>query len=251
MADNMQQSPPGKSKPTDPRTKLAFIVTWFSIGTVGVVAVAIVLGGAFGQGANTLQGAQLVLTGILPLLGTWVGTILAYYFSIANFEAAAASERMRMEIQQEKTSVSALTVSRKRGKMVVGRMPRSSVILAPGKSIFEERAVQRLPVLDAENRPHYVVHKSSVAEFCTSAGLTDDELSALTLETLGTNDPELLKLFSDSFATIAQTANVVDAKRALGSIPNCQDVFVTEDGTRNSAVLGWLTESRIVENLGE
>ena len=93
----------------DPRTKLAFLVTLFSIITVGIISLTILVGSVFGA---DLEGAQLVLTGILPLLGTWVGTILAYYFSKDNFETAAASERKRLSIQQKRIPVPALTVSR-------------------------------------------------------------------------------------------------------------------------------------------
>ena len=232
----------------DPRTKLAFLVTLFSIITVGIISLTILVGSVFGA---DLEGAQLVLTGILPLLGTWVGTILAYYFSKDNFETAAASERKRLSIQQKRIPVPALTVSRKLGKMVVARMPKSNVILAPDKGPFVEFNVQRLPVLDKNDHPHYIIHLNTVIKFRETAKLDPKALTSLTLETLGTKDPQILSMFEKSFTTISPDSSISEAKQALEGIPQCQDVFITKDGTRNSPILGWLTNTRILEQLGE
>ena len=54
-------------------------------GVLGL-AVLIMLTATAGQESDT---AKLLLSSILPLLGTWVGTVLAYYFAKENFESAA------------------------------------------------------------------------------------------------------------------------------------------------------------------
>lgn len=43
-------------------------------------------------------------------------------------------------------------------------------------------------------------------------------------------------------------ATLADAKSAMDSLPNCQDVFVTQGGTRNEEVQGWVTNVIIAEN---
>lgn len=215
---------------------------------MGLIALTILVASIFDK---ELKGAQLVLTGVLPLLGTWVGTILAYYFSKENFEAAAQSERERLAVQQRPTPTPALAVARKLGKMVVARMPESTVILAPGKGPFAESNVKRLPVLDENDHPKYIIHQNSVVEFREKTQLQPQELEALTLEALGKKDPQLLTLFKESFATVGADSTLADAKQALESTPKCQDVFITKDGSRNSPVLGWLTNTRIMEQLRE
>ena len=115
----------------DPRTKIALTVTWFSIITVGLIAIVIIAGSIRN---NNMEGAKLVLTGVLPLLGTWVGTILAYYFSKENFEAAAQHERERIALTQETAPPKALAVARKLGKMTVARLPESGIFLSPKKA---------------------------------------------------------------------------------------------------------------------
>ncbi|PHS03076.1 MAG: hypothetical protein COA78_19310 [Blastopirellula sp.] len=244
---NTQLQWESKSGRWDARTILAFTVTLFSILSVAAIAITMV----WGKEEFDKENAQIVLTGVLPLLGTWVGTILAYYFSKDNFEAAASSERMRMEIQQLNPKIMAFIVARKLGRMVVGRLPATSILLTPGKSEFDLKGVRRLPVLDANNHPHFILHKTSVTEFIAKAELTETALAKLTLDTVKSSDPQLLALFASSFATIGKDASITDAKRAMENIPSCQDVFITEDGTRNSPVLAWLTQARILEQLGD
>jgi hypothetical protein len=59
--------------------------TCYLHGGVVVLSAVIVLSGA------DQPRAQLVLTADLPVIGTWVGTVLAYYFSKENLETATRS----------------------------------------------------------------------------------------------------------------------------------------------------------------
>ena len=51
-----------------------------------------------------------------------------------------------------------------------------------------------------------------------------------------------------SIAVVSQRATLADAKDAMESTPNCQDVFVTKNGKREKPVVGWLTNVRIAEH---
>src|SRR5271155_1830489 len=69
---------------------------WLAIGVtvISVVAVSSLAGLIIHNSKDqqdAARSAQNVLGSVLPLLGTWVGTILAYYFSKENFEAATKS----------------------------------------------------------------------------------------------------------------------------------------------------------------
>src|ERR1700730_8315375 len=68
-----------------PRFLLALLVTGISILAVTVLAAVIIVR------KHDADAPQNVMNSVLPLLGTWVGTILAYYFSKENFEAATQS----------------------------------------------------------------------------------------------------------------------------------------------------------------
>jgi hypothetical protein len=65
---------------------LAIGVTIISIAAVTLLARIII-----SRGTDTA--AENVLNSVLPLLGTWVGTILAYYFSKENFPGELPASR--------------------------------------------------------------------------------------------------------------------------------------------------------------
>ena len=69
------------------RNRIAF---WITLGgMVGVTILGIVVICLAPDGKSKSDAAQLVFGSVLPLLGTWVGTVLAFYFAKANFESAA------------------------------------------------------------------------------------------------------------------------------------------------------------------
>jgi hypothetical protein len=69
--------------------EIAKRVLTFAAGTIASISV-LTLAGAAIAGPRTFASKSLnVFSVLLPLLGTWVGTVLAYYFSRQNFENAA------------------------------------------------------------------------------------------------------------------------------------------------------------------
>src|SRR5262245_33908665 len=74
---------------TSTRKWLAVGIVGASIAVIGAIStVAIVL-------SNDRAGtSRLVFAAVLPLLGTWVGTVLAFYFARENLEAATETARV-------------------------------------------------------------------------------------------------------------------------------------------------------------
>jgi hypothetical protein len=74
-------------------------------------------------------------------------------------------------------------------------------------------------------------------------------LDAATLQDLLDFD-DMGALVTESLACVQLNATVADAKRMMDQTENCQDVFVTQTGTREGRLLGWLTNvdiSRLME----
>jgi len=94
-----------------------------------------------------------------------------------------------------------------------------------------------------------MIHKNSVVAYRET--LPKAEVDKLTLETLKEKNPDLYALFEKSFATIGKDATIEDAKRELDRVSDCQDIFITENGKRNAAVLGWLSNTRLMAYLNE
>lgn len=72
------------------RSKIGRHVTYFALtvtALLGITAILVAINGADVEKRFTY--VKDVLTIVLPLIGTWVGTVLAFYFSRENFVAAA------------------------------------------------------------------------------------------------------------------------------------------------------------------
>ncbi|MDR4498290.1 MAG: hypothetical protein MRK02_10285 [Candidatus Scalindua sp.] len=236
---------------TSYRNWLAFGLTGVSIGGVIALSITIIIKG--GE-------PDKVLTAVLPLLGVWVGTVLAYYFSKENFEAANRSVR---EMAKQLTPMEKLMSIPVKSKMI----PRSEMMLlniTPDKTedtikinddilkVLEEKKRNRLPILDKNNHPKYMIHRSMIDKYLTRKIVKDkmslSEVEDLTLRKLLEDDAELKRIFENGFAIVKADANLGDAKIEMESESNCQDIFVTINGTKNEPVIGWITNLIITEN---
>ena len=70
---------------SDPRVAIALGVLVISILGLLMLATVVII--------NDPTQAKSTLATLLPVLGTWVGTILAFYFARENFESASRSVR--------------------------------------------------------------------------------------------------------------------------------------------------------------
>ena len=74
---------------TETRSTLAIYITFISVlGITTLSIVVIILNKNF---------TETVFSSVLPLFGTWVGTVLAFYFSRENFETAATRTQELVE----------------------------------------------------------------------------------------------------------------------------------------------------------
>ena len=71
------------------RTFIAACIVIFSL--VGIAAIAILA--IVEAGKDRANTTRFVFSAVLPLLGTWVGTVLTFYFAQRNFEAARRGGR--------------------------------------------------------------------------------------------------------------------------------------------------------------
>lgn len=114
--------------------------------------------------------------------------------------------------------------------------------------------VTRIPILDGNNRLKYVIHQSIIFKFIFEESLLASEngksfeAKNLTLEGL-LNYEEYKNLIFDAVAFVGKDSTILTAKETMEEIKNCQDVFITENGSRDEEVLGWLTNVDITKCL--
>jgi hypothetical protein len=56
-----------------------------------------------------------------------------------------------------------------------------------------------------------------------------------------TDKPEFKDIVTKGFAAVGKEATLADVKAKIDANDACSDVFVTADGTRNTAAVGWIT----------
>ena len=143
---------------------------------------------------------------------------------------------------------------KKVGEVTLFKMPQGKVeaditlkqIVDEGFEKDKSRGRNRLPILEPDGRGKYVLHRSTLDAFVAAKKHppTADE-STLTLKDLF-EDPKLKDFITYSFLLIAETATLADAKDLFDRNPQCLDLLVTQDGTRNGIVLGWITNVMVL-----
>jgi len=301
------------------RTILAFLITSFAIVGTSAVSITIVLS----KTDNIERRATLVLSSTLPLFGTWVGTVLAFYFAKDNFKEASDSTQRFAELSLQSNSNSnnlqsilveaAMTP---KDKMYFIKEISTTTI----RSIlndFDNKKLRRVPVLNPddtiievvyyEDLSGYINLKTTIATAEAATATAEEKATAeaaveaaqraaeekatpATAATPAVATPAVAtpadEVAVDAAAKAAKAkAKAVDAKIAISNIdglkiddylksseprritpvafivpkanlafaresmklisPNCRDVIITEDGTKGSKVIGYLTNTDI------
>jgi hypothetical protein len=228
---------------TGHRDKIAQWLLIFSVFGVTLLATVVVI--------IKHDEATHVMTAVLPLLGSWVGTVLAFYFSKDNFAAAtkSVSDLARQITSQEKL---ATTLARDkmipRDKMFILDSPDTEKLKVILEKLKADNKGARIPFVGNNDVPRYIIHRSVIDQFLADkaiAGATN--LGDLTLEDL-LKDPDIKKKLEQGFATVKEDATLADVKKAMDISPDCQDVFVTKGGSKNEPILGWITNGIIEDN---
>jgi hypothetical protein len=114
--------------------------------------------------------------------------------------------------------------------------------------------VTRIPVFDSNGSLKYIIHQSILFKFVLEESIEaaknkeSFDVNSLTLEKFLSN-PEIKKLVVDSIAFVSKDTTLLMAKEQMEKIKSCQDVFITETGSREEKILGWLTNIEISKYL--
>jgi len=230
------------------RAKLAI-----SIVLLGIVGMFLISGFAVWLvGAkNRAEMMRLVFASILPLLGTWVGTVLAFYFARESLQAATDSTARLMGTPDPKTPARQVMIPKARiaARTVASGGDPKDVALDQLMELMAARKVHRIPVLDATGAVLFVVHDSMIHAYLaelpipapTAGAVAPDPLTGKTVADL-LNVPDFKKLL-EAIAIVGPAATIADARTAMTSVEGCNDVFITSNGQRTDPVEGWLTNT--------
>jgi hypothetical protein len=222
------------------------ISTWVLIGTalLGVFGIALaiiyVVQGSTREARETLQ---FVFTALLPLWGTWIGTVLAYYFSKENFEAANKS--VRELVGQLNAGDKLKSVKVTEAMMPYDKIRKKELTSDEDENTFEVRKLYdellenkiRRSLIFKDGSIVLALHKSILSEFILRTSSGTPTLGDLKKDT----DKDIQNAVNNGAPTIRKDATMMDAKTLMDSLQGCQDIFVTETGKKTEKVLGWIS----------
>jgi hypothetical protein len=249
------------NKPNNERHWVTMIVLLGSFGGLITLAVVIVVCSATDNPERS-KNAQTLFTALLPVFGTWVGTLLAFYFSKDNFEAASKSMiDMADKVAGVDERLKQIPVREKmRALKDITNWP-----IKPGeedKSKLNELFVRfarldRIPMINDNGCIIYLVYKNMLNQFLSQIALNPAKLpnknaTDATFKDVLDSDPKLKDVFQKSFGFVSEDATLADAKRTMETVAKmtpCNDVFVTKTGQKDEPIIGWITDNTIAENL--
>ena len=260
---------------TDPRRKLSSNVNSpFTVSGNGseprlrnIVAITVLVGSISGivilgtlvivqPGTNNAN----IFNAVLPVFGTWVGTLLAYYFGKDNYESGAqhsADLARDLTGMAKLSSIPATKVMIPFDKIEIPQELREKpeseygnmTLLSVNQAMTRERLPLFLPVTHAVRA---VIHKSLINDFLVRrprATSPPISVGSITLKDL-LSDSEA-KMSAESFVTLPNTASLADVKqsmvsKSLQAQKSCEDAFITAPGS--ATVQGWITNDIVEQN---
>jgi hypothetical protein len=236
--------------------------TLLALSVLGLVALAIVV--VWNASADKkYEASTLVFNALLPLFGTWVGTLLAFYFSKENLDSATRNINELTRVVSGMDRLKSVLALDKAIPLSAIFIPKdgSGVALENLQAIIAAMKVagrQRLLVFKSGNVIERIIHLIALESFVSDCALNPQPnakaLNQLTLVDLFAV-PTIDQYSRQSFAVVAQSATLAEVKaamdqqtRQLGALGSCEDVFITQSGSPVFPVLGWITNDIIIEN---
>lgn len=197
------------------------------------------------------KNALTILNIVLPVVASWVGTIIAFYFGRENFEAANLQvSRLIGKLTPEERAKSQVTdIMRSFADIVHFKIPEgkndSDVTIKELLAKFGGN-VSRLPIVHSDASPKYILHTSSIDKYLLSGGSENDTLAKF----IDTQKSAGFQFgLNKGFIVVPETSTIATAKGKLEQALSCQDIFITKGGTDKEPLLGWISNIRLSKYL--
>ena len=219
-----------------------------AILVLGISGIALIIFGIVAIWVDR-QNTMTIFNSLLPVVASWVGTILAFYFGRRNFEAAGELAERLSPVDQASMEPIA-NIMRPINEITYFTIPENQsekdVPLSKIAEKFSEQ-ISRVPVLTFDKKILYMIHKSRVDEYESSAvgGKLADTLDVF-IDTMKKRKIEFD--LGKGFALVSEKTSTAEAKQRIDTTP-AQDVFITKTGKPDEPVTGWVSNTRLCKYL--
>jgi hypothetical protein len=173
--------------------------------------------------------------------------VLAFYFGRENFESANSQMRQLIsKLSPEERAQAPITdIMRKLSETTHVKLESADQISQLDLKNLRDKlstTVSRLPVIGPDQAPRFLIHSSAIDKYLAAGGKDTD-----TLETfLKAMENDGLHFDAGrGFAVAAASDTIAGAKARLDAMPQCQDIFITQEGKTNQPLLGWVSNIRL------
>ena len=236
------------------------LVMGASVGVI-LLGIIVICAAAWGDQNKPAvkEAAQLIFTSILPLLGTWVGTVLAFYYTRENFESASRTTLAAVRSgSQQLASTGVADKMLPANAIIKANIPGGKTIgdllLKDLGDIFDRplpngQKVSRLLIVNDKGACIGIVHRSIWLEMLYRGAtltppvqLATDSLEKLLSEAYVTAVSKTFGEFiTSTLAYVGADRTLADAKAAIEAKPQCQDAIVTATGNNAESMQGWIS----------
>jgi hypothetical protein len=208
------------------KNTLAYWITLFSLISIGGLSITYL-----SISSDKDKAMEKIFNSTLPLYGTWVGTVLAYYFAKENFDSATESTKTLLSLPGKSDTLESILVS----AAISNRFLFEDDLTKPLtdiKDILNKNDRKRLPILNKNNSTLLFL------AYYEDLDLYNTNNSAKTLNDFIQFSPDKNKLS----VFVKNSISLAKANEERKKIVDCRDIFVTESGEKDSKVIGYLSD---------
>lgn len=218
--------------------------------TTSVVGIFVLIYSTVGSGDKYLAPLE-VFTALLPVFATWVGTILAFYYTKENLETAVKAVNSAQDFNRQhaapQTARQISDIIKLRGdprpKIVFSaeRTSKSITVKDLKDAIAGTKDATRVLICDQGDIAKYIIYGSTISRTPNIADTMslDDFLKE-------TTSGSSVDQISKKFTFLSPEKTVADAKAAMKN-PGIRDILITKSGLETDKVEGWITDTEITK----
>jgi len=235
-----------------------YIMRPFIGGTLALIFYFLIRGGFLSTGSDASNISIFGITALAGLVGMFhkkaTDKLKEVFDSLFRSKEGGGDEARQDKLVSEMLVDKAMIPLGKIKSIKITADKNEDTITIEEIYLMYEGVVTRVPVLADNFTLKYIIHQSLLFQYIAQKNVESannqvifDIKQTYLKDFLGHTG--IVEMVGQSIAFVKPTTTVADAKIAMESVKNCQDVFVTETGTPESPVMGWLTNIDITKNI--
>jgi len=242
---------PKNCKP-DMQSSIALIITAVSAAVIMMIA----FNALFLQKEAPLD---FVGQTLLPLIGTWMGAVLAYYFAKVQYDAANAQQDKLIDKITIEKRLESLKVTEAMIKFEdIKGLDFDAYYSDPNKTIIKDilqnkslKEYNRFLFLQGR-KLKFIIHRSIFDRFITmkfsETGVSKEQIEKLSLKDITESDDAKIKAYvHQGLEFLSVNKTLYQAKLIIDSNKACEDILITLTGNSDEEVLGWIPDTLLAE----